>query len=53
MVIDIQKRLEQEAVRPILARRLDYFAHWPHVKGLVAQNSVYNFTRFQDVWRAR
>ena len=37
--------------RPILAQRLDYFAHWPHVKGLVPHNNVYNFSRFQDVWR--
>ncbi len=51
MVIAIQKRLEQDAARPILAQRLDYFAHWPHVKGLVPHNNVYNFTRFQDVWR--
>src|SRR5215470_16750355 len=51
MVIDIQKRLEQDAPRPILAQRLDYYAHWPHVKGLVAHNNVYNFSRFQDVWR--
>ena len=35
----------------ILAQRLDYFAHWPHVKGLVPHHNVYNFTRFQDVWR--
>jgi peptide/nickel transport system substrate-binding protein len=45
MVIDIQRRLEQDA------QRLDYYAHWAHVKGLVAHNNVYNFSRFQDVWR--
>jgi peptide/nickel transport system substrate-binding protein len=50
-VIDIQRRLEQDAPRPILAQRLDYFAHWPHVKGLAPHNNVYNFSRFQDVWR--
>src|SRR2546425_7065054 len=50
-VVAIQKRLEQDAARPILAQRLDYFAHWPHVKGLVPHHNVYNFTRFQDVWR--
>ena len=36
MVIAIQKKLEQDAARPVLAQRLDYYAHWPHVKGLVA-----------------
>ena len=51
LVVAIQKRLEQDAPRPILAQRLDYFAHWPHVKGLVPHNNVYNFSRFQDVWR--
>ncbi len=50
LVIAIQKRLEQDAPRPILAQRLDYFAHWPYVKGLVPHNDVYNFSRFQDVW---
>jgi peptide/nickel transport system substrate-binding protein len=50
-VIYIQRRLEQDAPRPILAQRLDYFAHWPHVKGLAPHNNVYNFSRFQDVWR--
>jgi len=49
-VIAIQKRFEQDAARPVLAQRLDYFAHWPHVKGLVPHNNVYNFSRFQDVW---
>jgi peptide/nickel transport system substrate-binding protein len=51
MVVDIQKKLEQDAPRPILAQRLDYYAHWAHVKGLVAHNNVYNFSRFQDVWK--
>jgi len=51
LVIEIQKRLEQDAARPVLAQRLDYFAHWPHVKGLVPHHNIYNFTRFQDVWR--
>src|SRR5215813_9261353 len=50
MVLAIQKRLEQDAARPVLAQRLDYFAHWPYVKGLVPHNNVYNFSRFQDVW---
>ena len=51
MVIAIQKKLEQDAARPVLAQRLDYYAHWPHVKGLAAQHNIYNFTRFQDVWK--
>jgi peptide/nickel transport system substrate-binding protein len=51
LVSAIQKKLEEDAARPILSWRLDYFAHWPHVKGLVAHNNIYNFGRMQDVWR--
>ncbi|HEY3065298.1 MAG TPA: ABC transporter substrate-binding protein [Methylomirabilota bacterium] len=51
MVAGIQKKLEDEAARPILSWRLDYFTQWPHVKGLVPHNNVYNYGRMQDVWR--
>jgi peptide/nickel transport system substrate-binding protein len=51
LVNAIQKKLEEDAARPILNWRVDYFTHWPHVKGLVAQNSVYNYGRMQEVWR--
>ena len=48
-MVSLQKRVEQDAARPILAQRLDYFAHWPYVKNLVAaQQRVQR--RFQDVW---
>ena len=50
MVDAIQKKLEEDAARPILSWRIDYFAHRPHVKGLIPQNSVYNYGRMQDVW---
>jgi peptide/nickel transport system substrate-binding protein len=50
LVAAIQKKLEEEAARPILSWRIDHFTQWPHVKGLVAQNNVYNFGRMQDVW---
>ncbi len=46
--LDPKKRLDQVIA---IQKRLDYFAHWPHVKGLVPHNNVYNFSRFQDVWR--
>ena len=51
MVIALQKKFEEDAARPMLAQRLDYYAHWPYVKGLVAQHNIYNFSRFQDVWK--
>ena len=53
MVLAIQKKLEDEAARPILNWRIDYFTQWPYVKGLVPQNNVYNFGRLQDVWLDR
>jgi hypothetical protein len=50
MVWDIQKRLEMDGARPMMGWRLDYFAHWPHVKGLVPHHNIYNYGRLQDVW---
>ena len=47
----IQKKLEDDAARPILGWRLDYFTIWPHVKNLVPHQSIYNFGRMQEVWR--
>jgi peptide/nickel transport system substrate-binding protein len=47
----IQKKLEEDAARPILGWRLDYFTIWPHVKNLVPHQSIYNFGRMQEVWR--
>ncbi|HXH84877.1 MAG TPA: ABC transporter substrate-binding protein [Candidatus Tectomicrobia bacterium] len=51
LVWAIQKKLEEDAARPILNWRLDYFAHWPHVKNLIPHQSIYNFGRMQEVWR--
>jgi peptide/nickel transport system substrate-binding protein len=53
LVHDIQKQLEAEAARPMLDWRLDYFTHWPYVKNLIPHQSLYNFGRMQEVWRAR
>jgi peptide/nickel transport system substrate-binding protein len=47
----IQKKLEQDAARPILDWRLDYLTVWPHVKNFVPHQSIYNFGRMQEVWR--
>ena len=49
----IQTKLEEEAARPILSWRIDYYTHWPHVKGLIPHNNSYNFGRMQGVWRDR
>jgi peptide/nickel transport system substrate-binding protein len=53
LVWDIQKRLEMDAARPMMGWRLDYFAQWPHVKGLVPHHNIYNYGRMQEVWLDR
>ena len=53
LVQEIQRKLEDVAVRPVLGWRLDYFTVWPHVKNLVPHHSIYGWGRMQDVWRDR
>jgi peptide/nickel transport system substrate-binding protein len=53
MVIAIQKKLEEDAARPVLDHRIDYFTVWPHVKNLIPHHNIYNFARMQEVWSAR
>ncbi len=50
MVWNIQKKLEEDGARPMMGWRIDYFAHWPHVKNLVPHQSIYNYGRMQEVW---
>jgi len=47
----IQRKLEDDAARPVLGWRLDYFTVWPHVKNLVPHQSIFNWGRMQEVWR--
>jgi peptide/nickel transport system substrate-binding protein len=51
VVIAVQKQLEQDAARPTLDQRLDYFTVWPHVKNMVPHHNIFNFGRMQNVWR--
>jgi peptide/nickel transport system substrate-binding protein len=51
LVSTLQKKVEQDAARPLLDWRLDYFTVWPHVKNLVPHDNIYNFGRMADVWR--
>lgn len=53
LVWEIDKRLQQDAARPMLSHRINYFMHWPYVKNLVAKNSIFNYSRMQDVWLDR
>jgi peptide/nickel transport system substrate-binding protein len=50
LVAEIQKRLEVDGARPILAWDNDYYAMWPYVHNLVPHQSVYSYARFQEVW---
>ncbi|MBI4247654.1 MAG: ABC transporter substrate-binding protein [Candidatus Rokubacteria bacterium] len=50
IVYAIQKKLEDDAARPILSWRVDSFARWPHVKNLLPHQSMYNWGRMQEVW---
>jgi len=50
-VAAIQKQLEEDAARPTLDTRLDYFTVWPHVKNLVPHHNIFNFGRMENVWR--
>ncbi len=53
LVRELDRKLQHDVARPIMAHRLDYFMHWPQVKGLVPHNSIYGFGRMQDVWLDR
>ncbi len=46
----IDKQLQLDSARPVLAHRLDYFPRWPQVKNLVPHHGIYNWGRMQDVW---
>jgi peptide/nickel transport system substrate-binding protein len=49
----LQRKLEDDAARPVLAWRYDYYAHWPHVKNLIPHHTPYSYGRMQEVWLDR
>ncbi|MEX2146100.1 MAG: ABC transporter substrate-binding protein, partial [Candidatus Rokuibacteriota bacterium] len=50
IVWDIQKKLEQDAARPVMGWRMAAHTTWPYVKNFVAHQSIYNWARMQEVW---
>ena len=50
MVIEIQKKLEQDVARPTIDWRLEYFLQWDYVRNLIPHQSIYNWGRMQEVW---
>ncbi len=53
MVVDIQKKLEEDAGRPTIDWRQEYYLQWQYVKNLVPHQSIYNWSRMQEVWLDR
>jgi peptide/nickel transport system substrate-binding protein len=50
LVAQIQKKLEEDAARPMIDWRLEYYLQWEHVKNLIPHQSIYNWGRMQEVW---
>ena len=51
MVWEIDRLLQEDIARPIIANGLAAGCMQPYVKNLVIQtNSIYNGWRFEDVW---
>ncbi len=53
LVQQIQRKLEEDAARPMMGWRVDRFAHHAYVKGLVPHNVTYNCCRLQEAWLDR
>jgi peptide/nickel transport system substrate-binding protein len=54
LVWEIDKKLQEDAARPVIYQTQGATCWWPHVKGLkLAVNSIYNHWRFDDVWLDR
>jgi peptide/nickel transport system substrate-binding protein len=54
MVWEIDRLLQEDIARPIIANGLGAACWQPHVKNLTIQtNSIYNGWRFEDVWLER
>ena len=51
LVWEIDKRLQEDAARPIIYHNQSYTCWQPKVKGMVAHvNSLYNGWRMEDIW---
>ena len=48
---EIDKKLQEDAARPIIANNVRYNCFQPHVKGFKTMtNSLYNGWRFEDIY---
>ncbi|MFI5400659.1 MAG: ABC transporter substrate-binding protein, partial [SAR324 cluster bacterium] len=53
MMRELDRTFQLDGSRAILGHSLDYQVFWPHVRGFVPHNNVYNYGRLQDVWLER
>jgi peptide/nickel transport system substrate-binding protein len=54
LVWEIDRKLQEDAARPVIYQSQGGTCWWPHVKGLkLAVNSIYNHWRFEDAWLER
>jgi peptide/nickel transport system substrate-binding protein len=54
MVWDIDRKLQEEMAKPIIAYGRAAACWWPQVKNLtIHTNSIYNNWRFEDIWLER
>ena len=53
LVRQIDRRLQTDVARPILAHRLDIQFYAPYVKGIVPHYNLNSYGRMQDVWLDR
>ena len=51
LVWDIDKKLQEDAARPVVFHAKAGTCWWPRVHGIkIARNTIYNHWRFEDVW---
>jgi peptide/nickel transport system substrate-binding protein len=51
LVWEIERKLAEDATRPIIYYSRSTTCWWPQVKGLtIMSNSIYNGWRFEDIW---
>ena len=53
LVREIDRLLQNDVARPILAHRLDIQMYWPYVKGIVPHYNLNSYGRMQNVWLDR
>lgn len=53
IVLELQRRLEEDAARPVLGWAKQSIVFWPHVRNFVPHVNLHNYHRMQEVWLDR